>query len=168
MAMCSISLFTTRLYLKQSHFSSIFRQHLWRGIEMLRATVNCALPREMAGSGWSPACSSKEDSTKPPASWHVLLSSEGGENFSLHTLGCAWASSQPSSSAGTGATVHSPVSSHWELLDEAEIAFRKISPEFNNSWGNVHQKEMKVLSRQMMYLLIVWGTKCCEMENRLY
>lgn len=68
MVMCSISLFTTRLYLKQSHFSSIFRQYLWRGIEMLRATVNCALPRVVAGSGQSPVCTSKEGSTKPPAS----------------------------------------------------------------------------------------------------
>lgn len=54
-----------------------------------------------------------------------------------------------------------------ELLDEAEIACCKLSPKFNHSWGNVQKKEMKLLSRRVIYLLIVWGTKYCEKENRV-
>lgn len=80
------------------------------------------VPGEMAGRDWG--CASFSKSVVPSPMPHPS-EQRGGKSVSLAALGHAWASLQACSSASAGATVHSPISSHWELPGEAEIHFAK-------------------------------------------
>lgn len=162
MALCLISLFTARLYREQSHFSSIFRQYLWRGTVIPGAPTSCAFPRETSGSSWCLVCSSKEGSSEPPLS---AMSSWERQRGTFLPWDMARASSWVGSPASTGSVPHNPIK---ELLDEAKNAFWKISLKFNHSWGNAHENEMKLLSRRVIHLLIIWGMKYCGKKNGIY
>lgn len=90
---------------------------------MSKAAMHCVFLGRWQGEAEAVLASPRVQRRAP---CHVLLSSEEAEVSHLHTLGRAWASLQPRSSASTGATVHScAISSHRKLPGEAEMHFAK-------------------------------------------
>lgn len=124
------------------------------------------VPRQMAGRGWGCACFSKSavSSSVPRPS-----EQRGGRSVSLaHSGTCMGILAAPQLSQHW---CHSAQLCHQQPPEAAgwsRNACCKVSPKFNHSCGSVHQKEVKVLSRLVMYLLVVWGTKSYEKETRMY